>query len=38
MAAIDLKPEQVQKIIDKLDVNMSGSVCWTDLVAAPAGV
>jgi len=31
-ADIGLDDEKVQKIIDKLDKEMTGSVCWTDMV------
>ena len=35
MADIALPNEKVQKIIDTLDKEMTGSVCWTDMVGAP---
>jgi Ca2+-binding EF-hand superfamily protein len=35
MADIGLSNEKVQKIIDKLDKEMTGSVCWTDMVSGP---
>lgn len=35
MAGVELSNEQVQKIIDRIDVNLSGNVCWKYMVDNP---